>query len=724
MAVGDGLILKRFGKYLLLDHFVDGGMAKICRARFLGEQADKIVAIKMIQAQYFADEAFRNMFLDEIRVTFGLIHPNITQTFDYGMEDNQLYQVMEYINGKNLKEYLDKLKKRGYVFPVEVSVYVIAQTCQGLHYAHTFKNQLTAENANIIHRDISPHNIMLTYDGAVKIIDFGIAKASSNSDKTQAGTIKGKLSYLAPEYLDGLDLDSRYDQFALGITLWEMLCSRKLFSAKNDLAVLKKIQACKVPPPSSINPNVPKALDKIVLKALEKDRDLRYENLDQMNRALIKFLYAKYPEFNATDLSYFAQELFKDVIKQDQDRFKEFGKIDIRPFLEEMRKGVPLASKNKIYDDDVIIIQDESEDSGQIDQNGNRSPNKSSTRRTELDLESGVDGESSALALDIEGGRSRAKKLDFNNKLEETKTRTNRRPNWGFGSASDKETLGVKGAQILNNKGKRSVSGTLTGVNTQAGTRTGIKHNLGSTRTKTSSASRNGANSSSTGSFFKILVASLCITLAWYGHEKYLKKQQSIEIVNPYQIVRKVASSGVLRLGNYQNYDKVKYRLYLDGKLYDNMAKVLTGEIENLKIPENEVMTVRIVYDNEHEYLVKKVRFYDGVANIDVIPFEQMPRASYADLVGGKNCNAKGTIYFQMSGEDRIESVPIAKTKPIAFQVDDKIKEYEIKYVPVPSEDIDYKELQFTIKFPRADNQIDICDGIVKALEKHSKAFN
>ncbi len=720
MAVGDGLILKRFGKYLLLDHFVDGGMAKICRARFLGEQADKIVAIKMIQAQYFADEAFRNMFLDEIRVTFGLIHPNITQTFDYGMEDNQLYQVMEYINGKNLKEYLDKLKKRGYVFPVEVSVYVIAQTCQGLHYAHTFKNQLTAESANIIHRDISPHNIMLTYDGAVKIIDFGIAKASSNSDKTQAGTIKGKLSYLAPEYLDGLDLDARYDQFALGITLWEMLCSRKLFSAKNDLAVLKKIQACKVPPPSSINPNVPKALDKIVLKALEKDRELRYENLDQMNRALIKFLYAKYPEFNATDLSYFAQELFKDVIKQDQERFKEFGKIDIHPFLDEMRKGVPLASKNKIYDDDVIIIQDESEDSGQLDQNGNRSTNKSSTRRTELDLDSGAEGDSSALALEIDGGKS--KTLARN---EETRTKTNRKPTWGLVKTPNKAGSEANDAYKA---GQRS-TGTVTGVKALHGTLTGIKQNSGSTRTKTCSASRDGASRSSTGSLFKILVASLCITLVWFGHEKYLKNQKShmasnIDLAQQNQIVRKVASSGVLRLGNYQNFDKVKYKLYLDGKLYDDMAKVLTGEIENLKISESEIMTVRIVYDNEHEYLVRKVRFQDGVANVDVMPFEQMSRASYADLVGGVNCNAKGTIHFQMLGEDRIEAVPIAKTNPIAFKVDEKQKEYDIKYVPAPSDDIDYKDLQFTIRFPRADNQVDICDGIVKALERHSRSSN
>ena len=140
---------------------------------------------------------------------------------------------------------------------------------------------------NIIHRDISPHNIMLTFDGAVKVIDFGIAKADSNSEATQAGTIKGKLSYLAPEYLDGLDLDHRYDQFAVGITLWEMLCSRKLFKASNDIAVLKKIQECRVPKPSDINPNVPKELDQIILKALSRNREDRFENLDKIDTLFV-----------------------------------------------------------------------------------------------------------------------------------------------------------------------------------------------------------------------------------------------------------------------------------------------------------------------------------------------------------------------------------------------------------------------------------------------------
>jgi len=327
------LILEKFGKYLLLDHLVDGGMAKICRARYLGEQADKLVAIKMVQSQYSKDPAFVQMFRDELKVTFSLIHPNIAQMYDYGMVKGQLFSAMEYVDGKNLKEYLDRLKSKKFVFPVEISTYIISQVCQALHYAHTATDKLTGRKFNIIHRDISPHNIMLTYDGAVKVIDFGIAKADSNSEATQAGTIKGKLSYLAPEYLEGMELNHQYDQFTVGITLWEMLCSRKLFTANNDLAVLKKIQQCKIPTPSSINPNVPKELDDIVLRSLSKDRNKRFKDVDQLNRALVRFLYSRYPDFNASDLSYFAKELFKEEVVKDRETFKKFGKIDIRPYI-------------------------------------------------------------------------------------------------------------------------------------------------------------------------------------------------------------------------------------------------------------------------------------------------------------------------------------------------------------------------------------------------------
>lgn len=338
-------ILNRFGKYLLLDHLIDGGMAKICRARFLDASASKVVVIKMIQSKYNEDENFIRMFMDEVKVSFGLIHPNIAQTYDTGIVDGQAYTVMEYVDGKNLKQFLDRLREKKFVFPVDVSIFIISQVCQGLSYAHNFTDQLSGKKINIIHRDISPHNIMITYDGAVKVIDFGIAKAETNSESTQAGTIKGKFSYLAPEYIEGLELDHRYDQFAVGITLWELLCCRKLFKANTDIGIIKEVQKCKIAPPSSINPNVDKELDEIVLKALSKDRNLRYENMEQFNRALVKYLYSHFPEFNASDISYFAQELFADDIKQDRQKLYEFGKIDISKYIDDMKSGAENSSQ-------------------------------------------------------------------------------------------------------------------------------------------------------------------------------------------------------------------------------------------------------------------------------------------------------------------------------------------------------------------------------------------
>ena len=338
----DENVRQRFGKYFILDHLVSGGMAKVYRARFLGEEADKIIAIKMIKSQFSNDENFKKMFLDELKVIFGFEHPNVINTFDYGMNKERLFVAMEYCDGKSLNEYINKLKKQKCHIPVDIAVNVASQICRGLHYVHRYRDKLTGKKKDIIHRDISPHNIMLGYEGAVKVIDFGIAKvnedSNSKSDVTQSGTIKGKISYLAPEYIEGVELDHRYDQFATGITLWEMLCGRKLFKASNNMAILKKIQQCDIPPPSSINLNVHEDLDKIVLKSLSRDRNNRYENMDMLDRALAKFLNTHYPDFHSSDAAYFAESLFKSEIETDRKKLFEFGKIDIKPYIEEVQK--------------------------------------------------------------------------------------------------------------------------------------------------------------------------------------------------------------------------------------------------------------------------------------------------------------------------------------------------------------------------------------------------
>jgi serine/threonine-protein kinase len=329
---------KRFGRYLILDHLVDGGMAKIFRARFLGEKADKIVAIKMVQPQFSKDKNFQEMFDVELKLAFGLHHPNICQTYDYGQNKGVWYTAMEYIDGKNIKQISDRLKKRHEAFPLHLASYIISQVCQGLYYAHTFTDKLSGEHYRIIHRDISPHNVMITHDGAVKVIDFGIAKTEVKQDSTQVGTIKGKLSYLAPEYIEGQELDQRYDMFAVGITLWEMLCGRKLFVGTNDLSIIAQIRECQIPTPSSINPTIPQELDHIVLKALSKDRDLRYRDMNALCKAILRFLYTHFPDFNPMDLAEFTRELFSEEIKRDREKLREFGRMDVSHYMAELNQ--------------------------------------------------------------------------------------------------------------------------------------------------------------------------------------------------------------------------------------------------------------------------------------------------------------------------------------------------------------------------------------------------
>lgn len=677
--MSDDIIKQRFGRYLILDHLVDGGMAKICRARFLGEQADKVVAIKMVQSQYSENPAFKQMFMDEIKLTFGLLHPNIVQTYDYGFHKRQLYVAMEYCDGRNLKEYLDRLRENKYVFPVEISIYIISQVCQGLHYAHTYTNKLTGKAASIIHRDISPHNIMLTYDGAIKIIDFGIAKSNTNSESTQAGTIKGKLSYLAPEYLEGYELDHRYDQFAVGNTLWEMLCSRRLFRAPNDLAVLKKIQECHVPAPSSINPNVPKELDEIVLKAMSKDRSKRFENMDQFNRALIKFLYANYPDFNASDLSYFAKELFKDEIKKDREKLFEFGKINITPYIAEWKKeqdGGSLTSSDIISpaQSDVPAPPKETEKAKpkkdheshrkenlfdfdsentiiNIDHD-NTSTKNSATPATPV-------GDSDSRRQEFEGISDGKKlKLDFsNNKNVSTAKKDLKNKN-----DDEKDAKAQKAAKAVR-KRNSSRKGTNTNI-------TSVKRDRSGRDAKIYKA-------------YGVAVGMLLMFFTGYKNLPFLKetllgvdRQPSSEIrdndiVQAEPKIEQKREEDIKRKEfitlHFPNYDKYKQRLYVNGK-----ASSL-DILNQLEMEKMERVTVRVQTPGK-KHFVKKFRNPRAHTTINI---PQMPQVDYGYLYQSPGCRISGNIYFKLFGENRAERIPLSnKQLGIAFPVngDDESK--------------------------------------------------
>ena len=316
----------RFGRYTIVDPIAVGGMAEIYRARLTNntEGTDRIIVIKKVIANLSKNEEFVQMFEEEIKITVGLTHPNIIQIYDYGQEEDQYFMAMEYVEGKNLRQFVKRLADMKSMFSIDMSCHIISQTCQALAYAHSFKDRLSGKCLGIVHRDISPQNIMISYDGAVKLFDFGIAKAKSANESTKAGVIKGKPSYLSPEQINGDVLDGRSDIFALGIVVWELLTAKRLFVSDTDMGVLRMIQSAKIEPPSTFNPAVPQQLDAIVLKALSRDKTKRYQTAEEFQRDLHKFLYAYNPSFNPADLSYYAQELFKTEIKDDRARLMKY----------------------------------------------------------------------------------------------------------------------------------------------------------------------------------------------------------------------------------------------------------------------------------------------------------------------------------------------------------------------------------------------------------------
>ncbi len=319
---------KKFGKYYLLDLMAQGGMAEIYRARLASpEGAGRILVIKRIQNSYGENQDFLQMFQSEIRVTMGFNHPNIVQLYDFGEENQQPYIAMEWVDGRNLRQLINRCGEKKVPFPVELAAYIAEQSAAGLQYAHAYRDKISGDHLNIVHRDISPQNILISFEGNVKVIDFGIAKATTNSESTRAGVIKGKPSYLSPEQISGEVLDGRSDLFALGAVLWESLTGKKLFGAESDLAVLKLIESASthVKPPSLHNPAVPKELDDIVLRSLAKQREKRYANCDDFARALHKFIYSNYNDFNPGDLAHFTKELFKKEVVEDRKKIQKLN---------------------------------------------------------------------------------------------------------------------------------------------------------------------------------------------------------------------------------------------------------------------------------------------------------------------------------------------------------------------------------------------------------------
>ncbi len=319
---------EQFGKYILLEKLATGGMAEVFLARSQAAGGiTKFVAVKRILPQYADSPEFIDMFKDEAKIAVNLNHSNIVSIYDFGVQHKQFYLVMDYVEGRNLRQILNKLKKGNLRLSVDQVIYIIREVATGLEHAHRCLDGSTGKPLNITHRDMSPQNVMVSFEGEVKIVDFGIAKAESQLETTRAGTLKGKFGYMSPEQAEGHTVDLRTDIFSLGIVLWELLANDRLFIASNELNTLRKIRDCQVPSLRKINPNIPTELERITMKALARDRNLRYQTSAAMHRDLNRFLNRQYPEFSAQDFATFIKNQFSEDIFLTRQRLVEYAKI-------------------------------------------------------------------------------------------------------------------------------------------------------------------------------------------------------------------------------------------------------------------------------------------------------------------------------------------------------------------------------------------------------------
>jgi serine/threonine protein kinase len=306
-----------FGKYYLLDRISVGGMAEVFKAKAFGvEGFERLIAVKRILPSIAEDEEFITMFIDEAKIAVQLQHANIAQIFDLGKVGDSYFIALEYVPGKDLRSIFDKLRKSSQAIPIPMAGYVTMKVCEGLDYAHN-KKDAAGRDLNLVHRDVSPQNVLISYDGEVKIIDFGIAKAAGKAGKTQAGILKGKFGYMSPEQVRGLPLDRRSDIFSVGICLWEMVTGERLFVGESDFSTLEKVRNVEITPPSSYNKRIPEDLEKIVLKALSREVEDRYQSAMDLHDDLQSWMYTSGNFFARKDLGSFMHEVFREDIDRE-----------------------------------------------------------------------------------------------------------------------------------------------------------------------------------------------------------------------------------------------------------------------------------------------------------------------------------------------------------------------------------------------------------------------
>ena len=310
----------KFGRYALLDKIGSGGMAEIYRAKTFGAAGfEKEYAIKLIIPSLVDDTEFVEMFINEAKIVVNLYHANIVQVFDLGEIDGQYYIAMEYVHGKDLLDILARCAELNLKIPLNLVLFISMEMLKGLNFAHSAKDPY-GEDLNIIHRDISPSNILLSYAGDVKVGDFGVAKAAIQRSLTDSDTLKGKVGYMSPEQVMGEEIDSRSDIFSAGIVFFEALSMSRLFIGKSDLDVMLKVRDAEIDDAIERVRALPSDLEDILRRALSKDPEDRFQTAEEFYQSLVDFCYQHSIKVTGNDLSNLMRQLFAEEIEEEKSK--------------------------------------------------------------------------------------------------------------------------------------------------------------------------------------------------------------------------------------------------------------------------------------------------------------------------------------------------------------------------------------------------------------------
>jgi len=299
------------GKYRIIAELGRGGMAHVYLAYLSGpSDFNKLVVLKLLRPMFANDPELRGMFFDEARLAARLAHPNVVQTYEVGSDGDDHFLTMEYLEGQSLSA----IRRAEWAHPMSIALHlrILADVCAGLEYAHELTD-FDGTPLKMVHRDVSPNNIFVTYDGQVKLLDFGLAKAAWNSIRTQSGVIRGTMGYISPEQILATGVDRRADIFAVGVLLWEAVTRVRMWQGMKDVAIMQAILDGAIPTPRSVNPSVPVALERICMKALARRREDRYSTASELQAEIEEFAEQFSPHVGVRDSGRFVAELFADT---------------------------------------------------------------------------------------------------------------------------------------------------------------------------------------------------------------------------------------------------------------------------------------------------------------------------------------------------------------------------------------------------------------------------